>query len=780
MQRLEDLGTWERIMSASELSDSRESSAMAARPRILWVENNSDLWEYVRRLLAERYDVEAVPDGAAALAAARAHPPDLVLCDVIMARLDGFGLVQALRADPGTRTVPVILLSTRAGEESHIEGLEAGADDYLVEPFSVRELLARVAAHLNRARVRREAEEALRTSEERYRLVVEDQTEVISRFKADGTLTFVNEVYCRLFGKTKEELQGRSWQPLAVTEDLPLIEERLQTLSAADPIVVVENRIRSARGEVRWMQFVNRGFFDAAGQLVEMQAVGRDVTDRKRAEQALWESEARLRQVLETMPAAVYTCDASGLITWFNRVACELWGRAPKLNHPDDRFCGSFKLYRPDGTPVPHDQCFMALAVLEGQTTNGAEAILERPDGTRRFVLAHANPLRNSAGQLVGGVNVLVDITERRQMEGALQSSEARLQAVVATAGDAIVTIDERGIIESANPATEKLFAYSAEELIGHNVKMLLPSPYHEELDGYLQRYLRTGEKRIVCIGREIQGRRQDGSIFPLDLAVSEFRVQGRRLFTGVIRDISARKQLEREVLEVATLEQRRIGQALHDSTGQELTALMLLAQTLSDKLEQQNPGLQPLAAKLGAGLQRVLSQVRAYSRGLIPVEVDAQGLRAALAGLASRTSELHGIRCTFDSPEPVEIEDNATATHLYHIALEAVSNAVRHAQARQISISLESDEQSLTLRIIDDGLGLPPRSRDSKGMGLKIMAYRAGLIQARLNVERGESAGTIVSCTLSRQSSVVSRPESGVSKKIPPAPRTTELPQDR
>ena len=127
------------------------------RPRILWADDNADMRDYVRRLLATQYDVEAVPDGEAALAAARAHLPDLVLSDVMMPRLDGFGLLAALRADPRTSTTPVILLSARAGEESRVEGLQAGADDYLIKPFSARELLARVGAHVEMNRLRREA-----------------------------------------------------------------------------------------------------------------------------------------------------------------------------------------------------------------------------------------------------------------------------------------------------------------------------------------------------------------------------------------------------------------------------------------------------------------------------------------------------------------------------------------------------------------------------------------------------------------------------------------------
>src|SRR5205085_10685295 len=126
------------------------------RPRILGADDNVDMRAYVGRVSAERYDVTAVADGMAALSAARAAPPDLVLSDVIMPGLDGFGLLRALRADERTRTVPVVLLSARAGEESAVEGLQAGADDYLVKPFSARELLARVRTHLELGRLRRE------------------------------------------------------------------------------------------------------------------------------------------------------------------------------------------------------------------------------------------------------------------------------------------------------------------------------------------------------------------------------------------------------------------------------------------------------------------------------------------------------------------------------------------------------------------------------------------------------------------------------------------------
>jgi two-component system CheB/CheR fusion protein len=466
-----------------------------------------------------------------------------------------------------------------------------------------------------------------------------------------------------------------------------------------------------------------------------------DVTTRRQAE-----SGARhLAAIVEYSSDAIISQSLDGAIVSWNEGATHIFGYSARET-----------IGRPVLLLVPPDRAEELHQVHE--RIRHGERILPfrtrrlRKDGKEITVAVTYSPIKDSAGRIVGISAIKRDVTEQEGVESALEAGEARLRAFVETAVDAIVTIDEGGLIESVNPATEKMFGYSASELIGHNVKMLMPPPYRNEHDGYLARYLQIGEKRIIGIGREVQARRKDGLTFPVDLAVSEFHVQGRRKFTGAIRDISARKQLEREVLEVATLEQRRIGQALHDSTGQELTALGLLAETLTESLTQQASSAAPLAVKVREGLKRVLAQVRGYSRGLIPVDVDSRGLRAALSELATRTSEIHGVNCTFDCEGHVDVEDNHTATHLYHIAQEAVTNALRHAQARQIVIRLEGNGKMLTLSVSDDGVGLlPAPSVDSKGMGLKIMHYRAGLIQARLNVESAQPSGTLVTCTLSK-----------------------------
>ena len=142
--------------------------------------------------------------------------------------------------------------------------------------------------------------------------------------------------------------------------------------------------------------------------------------------------------------------------------------------------------------------------------------------------------------------------TKHLLAEAALRDSEERIRAILQTAVEGIITIDERGTVESANPAAEKLFGYAASEIIGRNVSMLMPSPYREEHDSYLSRYLQTGQAKIIGIGREVVGRRKDGTSFPMDLSVGEVRLAGRRMFTGILRDITVRRQAEQKLTEMA------------------------------------------------------------------------------------------------------------------------------------------------------------------------------------------------------------------------------------
>jgi len=329
----------------------------------------------------------------------------------------------------------------------------------------------------------------------------------------------------------------------------------------------------------------------------------------------------------------------------------------------------------------------------------------------------------------------------------ALRDSEQRMRAVVDTAVDAIVTIDERGIIESVNPATLRLFGYSAGELIGSNVSMLMPEPDRSRHDNYLATYLRTGKARIIGIGREVVGRRRDGSIFPLDLSVSEFRHRGRRMFTGAIHDLTDRRRLEREIVEAASEVQRRIGRDLHDGLCQQLTGCAFALEVLEQKLTARAAPESRTVQEVAELVNDAITQARKVAHGLHPVSLDATGLEVALRDLAARSQALMQTSCSYVSPAPVRVDDNTVATHLYRIAQEAINNAVKHGRARKIVIELTSDASELRMSVRDDGIGLGKAVADGKGIGLHTMDYRARIIGGRLELRPQPSGGTQVIC---------------------------------
>jgi two-component system CheB/CheR fusion protein len=282
-----------------------------------------------------------------------------------------------------------------------------------------------------------------------------------------------------------------------------------------------------------------------------------------------------------------------------------------------------------------------------------------------------------------------------------------------------------------------------------------MPEPFAAEHTGYIQRYLRTGQAKIIGIGREVQARRKDGSIFPGDLAVSEF-YDGKPLFTGIVRDISQRKAMEAEVLQIAEAEQRRIGQELHDDAQQQLSALTMIARNAADSLTpflEKVPELSSVQTKverLVKGLRDANQSLREVARGLVPLQVESHGLGDALTKLADQVRDLHAVACQCSIDDTLDIDDAGLATHLYRIAQEAVNNSLKHGSAKQIDIRLGSIDRTAILQIIDDGVGIV-HTDEKRGRGLQIMAYRAGLIGGVLTVRKGETGGTVVSCALPR-----------------------------
>ncbi len=477
--------------------------------------------------------------------------------------------------------------------------------------------------------------------------------------------------------------------------------------------------------------------------------------------------------MIDALPVAIYTTDAEGRLTHFNPAAVEFSGRKPELG--SDQWCVTWKLYYPDGTPMPHDQCPMAVALKEGRILRDVEAIAERPDGKRIWFMPYPTPLRDTNGRIVGGINMLLDITERKRAEEA----RARLAAIVESSDDAIISKDLNGIITTWNEGAERLFGYTAQEVVGKPVTILMPPERFNEELGILER-IRHGES---IEHYETIRRRKDGTLLDISLTISPV-IDGSQKIIGaskIARDITQRKRmeeelakwritlesrvaeqtrqlqtegverrrLEAEVAGAAEAEQERLGQELHDGLGQELTGIAMMLDVLKMNLTKAAPKQASEAQRLGMMLRGSADKARQLAKGFYPVEIEKYGLLVALQELARRNQERFGMSCTVQAGEdaPAGLQDGR-AIQLYRIAQEALHNAAKHAKAKNIFVSLTTQNGAWTLTVKDDGIGLPSDAQAANGMGLRIMRYRAHMIGGTLSVRNDKGGGVIVSCS--------------------------------
>lgn len=440
-----------------------------------------------------------------------------------------------------------------------------------------------------------------------------------------------------------------------------------------------------------------------------------------------------LRSLLDHDDLLILCLNAEGRILW--------------LNHSLENLCGTPAAV--SGSPLA-DQAALARQCLGGSGCAGHSATLPSRDGGLRHVEWRHLWVKDSQGQKTGILCMGRDVSDLHAAREALDTSEKCNRAVLETAVNAIVTMNEKGVIESANTAAERIFGYAKEEMIGQNIKLLMPHPLRAQHDRFVQNYLDTGIKKIIGIGREVIAQRKDGALFPIDLSVGEAILpDGRRIFTGILRDLSDRKQLEEKILHISEEEQQRIGQDIHDDLCQQLAAIGCLAKVA---LQQLQKGGRVEADSLQEILRLVTHanvRAREMSRGLMPVVLDSAGLMAALADLAQGTERVFRVSCPFRCDRPVQVPDNKVATQLFRIAQEAVANAIKHSSAERIEITLsQDDEDQLLLSIRDNGIGIPdPVPGKTKGMGLLTMNHRARMMGGVLSVDRDGHGGTLVQC---------------------------------
>jgi PAS domain S-box-containing protein len=388
--------------------------------RILLADDNADMRGYVRRLLGDNYDVHAVSNGTDALAAIRNHLPDLVLTDVMMPGLDGFGLLRELRASDSTNTIPVILLSARAGEDARIEGMEAGADDFMVKPFTARELLARVGAHLAMGRLRREAgehERALRAEAEaahqRTSTILESISDSFFALDRDWRFSYVNPEAERTLNMRRDDLAGRSFWDVLPPAKGTALETQFRRAMSERASIHFENYY------LPWQRWYDVRVYPSNDGGISV--FYQDITGRKRIEEALRESEDRFRTLADNVPTLSWMADRTGARFWFNRRWLEYTGTTLE----EMKGWGWKAIHHPEHVNRLLERITDSIAT--GQAWEDTYP-LRAKEGNYRWFLSRAVPIQDQNGDIIRWFGSNTDITEQKNIEAALEEARKELE----------------------------------------------------------------------------------------------------------------------------------------------------------------------------------------------------------------------------------------------------------------------------------------------------------------------------------------------------------------
>ena len=473
---------------------------------------------------------------------------------------------------------------------------------------------------------------------------------------------------------------------------------------------------------------------------------------------------AWLEAVAAAMDDAIVGKDLDGCVTFWNAraealfgyAAGEIIGRTITLIIPPDRIA---------------EEATILERVRRGEKIARFETRRRHQDGRIIPVSLTISPLRDAQGRIVGVCKVARDLSEAERASREIDRRGALLGSILETVPDALVVIDERGLIHSFSAAAERLFGWTAAEVLGRNVSLLMPAPYREEHDSYLGRYLATGERRIIGIGRVVTGQRKDGSIFPMELAVGEVVLPGTRLFTGFVRDLTERQDRERRLAEVRSelihvsrlSELGQMVSALAHEVNQPLTAMGNYLSGARRLFAGGNVegGLQAMErmAEQSERARQIIQRLRDFARkretqrrveNLARTIEEASGL--ALVGVGS------GVRLEIDLAADA-VEAFIDKVQIQQVLLNLMRNAVEamaDGERREIAVSTSRAGERIAIRVADSGPGLPEQVRarlfepfvttkpDGMGVGLSICRTIVEAHGGELAAEDREGGGTI------------------------------------
>lgn len=448
------------------------------------------------------------------------------------------------------------------------------------------------------------------------------------------------------------------------------------------------------------------------------------------------DTDIQLAGIVEHSNDAIFSRRLDGIITTWNAAATRIFGY-----EPTEIIGRHSRVLLPRG----HRDEFRELLkrIRRGEVVAHFETERLRQDGCRIRVSLTLSPIRNTARRLIGFSTIARDITQQLEMRDALAQRERELEDLFDEASVGLLMLSKEGMVLRANRAFLELVDLPTTKVIGRSINAFHPSPEQaaELLELLAQRQTLHNHPTEL-----LNRRRQLKSVIVDANALWE---NGRFVHSRwFVRDISQRRRLERELLALSERERRSFAQELHDGLGQQLGGVAYLSNVLREKLVERGTPEAVDAARIYGLVRNAIAQTRRVARGLSPIEIEPEGLMAALRELAEQTTDLFRVRCRFSCSKLVFVEDSSVAGHLYRIAQEAVNNALKHAQARAITIHLQRKRNRVILRVTDNGKGIAPVSPRRKGLGLRIMQYRASLVGGTLAVRPRTEGGTEVICS--------------------------------
>ena len=575
---------------------------------------------------------------------------------------------------------------------------------------------------------------------------------------SDGTLDYCNDRWRSYMGLGLEDLQGDGWQSMLHPDD------RDRVLKAWHESVVngtpyeQEERHRGADGTYRW--FLARGvpLRDAEGRIVRWYGTNTDIEDRKQAEEALRESETRFRQVAENISAVFWLSNPEATLLHYVSPAYEkIWGRscdslyAEPISwmdsvHPDDR------------ERLAEDERLQSVGGRHDHTYR-----IVRPDGSLRWIRGRAFPVRDEAGKLIRVAGIAEDITERKEAEERLRRSEEKFKALFGIAPVGISVLDGQHNVVDANPALEQIVRLSKEELLNGTWRRRT----YLNADGTPRPPNEMASARAIAENRPINDVEtgivtENGEIIWTQVSVAPLALPDASAVV-ITQDITERKRaakeleeanhrlriLSRRLFEVQEEERRHLARELHDEIGQALTAAKINLQSIIAAT-----GGSATLARLEdttAILDRLIGQVRQIALDLRPLMLDELGLVPALRSLLDKQGRRASVGVHFSAENVPENLDPEIQTTCFRIAQEAITNAVRHADATQIDLDLWSEKKELRLRIRDNGVGFDAESAQAQTVGLGLIGIkeRGALVGGRAKIVSSPTKGTTIEVSL-------------------------------